>query len=109
MERLVGTEKQNPVKGSRVPPLQYCKFTNHVLRLTIASDAHPDMALEGFIWGSAGKNLLFYAFSTFINNWFASDGPIVVFFTLGGITTATILTSLPMCKNSLNKSLLNIS
>ncbi|OBT53924.1 hypothetical protein VE04_05142 [Pseudogymnoascus sp. 24MN13] len=60
------------------------------------SDAFPDIATEVFVWSSFSKNLLFYGFSNFINDWVTTSGAQTVFYTLGGISAAMILTSVPM-------------
>lgn len=66
---------------------------------TSKSDAFPEIALEVFVWSSFSKNLLFYGFSNFINNWVDSSGAQPVFYTLGGVSATMILTSVPMCKS----------
>ncbi|KAH7161906.1 major facilitator superfamily domain-containing protein, partial [Dactylonectria macrodidyma] len=60
------------------------------------SDAYPSIALEAFIWASCTKNLLFYGFSKFINDWVTNHGAEEVFYTLGGLSAALILVGLPM-------------
>ncbi|KAF2017470.1 MFS general substrate transporter [Aaosphaeria arxii CBS 175.79] len=56
-------------------------------------DAYRDMSSEIFIMNMLFKNLLFYGFSYFVNDWTAEAGPAVVFYTFGGIAFAMTCTT----------------
>jgi hypothetical protein len=58
-----------------------------------AIDAYRDMSSEIFIVNMVFKNLLFYGFSYFVNDWTAKKGPAVVFYTFGGIGFAMVATT----------------
>ena len=56
-------------------------------------DSFRDISSEVFIMNMVFKNFLFYAFSYFVNDWAASDGPAVVFYTFAGLAGAMIITT----------------
>ncbi|KAF2462963.1 MFS general substrate transporter [Lindgomyces ingoldianus] len=56
-------------------------------------DAYRDMSSEVFIVNMVFKNLLFYGFSYFVNDWTAREGPAKVFYVFGGVSAAMILTT----------------
>ncbi|KAF2873281.1 major facilitator superfamily domain-containing protein [Massariosphaeria phaeospora] len=58
-----------------------------------AIDAYRDMSSEIFIMNMLFKNLLFYGFSYFVNDWTFSDGPAKVFYVFGGIAFVMIGTT----------------
>ncbi|PSN63556.1 MFS transporter-like protein [Corynespora cassiicola Philippines] len=58
-----------------------------------AIDAYREMSCEVFIANMVFKNLLFYGFSYFVNDWTTEAGPEVVFYTFGGIAFAMTLTT----------------
>ncbi|KAF1963084.1 MFS general substrate transporter [Byssothecium circinans] len=60
-----------------------------------AIDAFRDMSSEIFIINMVFKNLLFYGFSYFVNDWAAASGPAVMFYVFGGIAFAMVLTAIP--------------
>jgi len=56
-------------------------------------DAYRDMSSELFIINMLSKNLMIYAFSTFVNDWMAEVGPQRVYFLFGGIAFGCIATT----------------
>jgi hypothetical protein len=62
-------------------------------------DAYPNQVTEVFIIQMTAKNLLFYGFSTFINEWATVDGPGSVFRTYGIVALVLSATSVVMCKS----------
>lgn len=56
-------------------------------------DSFRDISSEVFIINMVLKNFLFYGFSYFVNDWAASEGPAVVFYTFAGIAGAMIITT----------------
>ena len=60
---------------------------------TYVLDAFRDISAEVFIINMVVKNFLFYGFSYFVNDWTASEGPAVVFYTFAGISAAMVLTA----------------
>lgn len=56
-------------------------------------DAFRDISGEIFIMNMVFKNFLFYAFSYFVNDWTAKDGPAIVFYTFGAVAAAMIITT----------------
>ncbi|KAF2447159.1 MFS general substrate transporter [Karstenula rhodostoma CBS 690.94] len=58
-----------------------------------AIDAYRDMSSEIFIAGMVFKNLIFYGFSYFVNDWTATDGPAQVFYVFGGVSFAMVGTA----------------
>ncbi|KAH7116696.1 major facilitator superfamily domain-containing protein [Dendryphion nanum] len=56
-------------------------------------DAYRDMSGEIFIVNMVFKNLLFYGFSYFVNDWTAKAGPATVFYVFGGISFVMIGTA----------------
>lgn len=72
-----------------------------ILCITVATsgyavDAYRSMSAEILIAGMIFKNFLFYGLSYFMNNWVASRGPESVFFVLGGIGFALLVTLPPV-------------
>lgn len=64
-------------------------------------DSFKQQATEIFILQMTAKNLLFYAFSTFVNTWVATDGPAKVFEVYGVVSLCIVATCIPMCKSIL--------
>ncbi|KAF2190431.1 MFS general substrate transporter [Zopfia rhizophila CBS 207.26] len=60
---------------------------------TYAIDAFRDMSSEIFIVNMLFKNLLFYGFSYFVNDWTFKAGPETVFYVFGGISFAMMATT----------------
>lgn len=58
-----------------------------------AIDAFRDMSSEIFISGMVFKNLLFYGFSYFVNDWVTEAGPELVFYVFGAISFAMLITT----------------
>ena len=58
-----------------------------------ALDAYRDMSSEIFIAGMMFKNILFYAFSYFTNDWTARAGSSEVFYVFGGVSLFLTLTT----------------
>ncbi|ORY07936.1 major facilitator superfamily domain-containing protein [Clohesyomyces aquaticus] len=58
-----------------------------------AIDAYRDMSSEVFIVNMVFKNLLFYGFSYFVNDWTARAGPGTVFYIFGGMGAMMTLTT----------------
>jgi hypothetical protein len=56
-------------------------------------DAYRDMSSEIFIMNMVFKNFLFYAFSYFVNDWTAKEGPAKVFYVFGGIAFGMVATT----------------
>ncbi|PVI06718.1 MFS general substrate transporter [Periconia macrospinosa] len=58
-------------------------------------DAFRDMSSEIFIMNMVVKNLLFYGFSYFVNDWTEKNGPAIVFYVFGaiafGMTFSTVI------------------
>lgn len=61
-----------------------------------ALDGYRDMSNEVFIAGMVFKNLLFYGFSYFVNDWTATSGPAEVFYVFGGVAFALTLSTIPL-------------
>ncbi|KAH7032350.1 major facilitator superfamily domain-containing protein [Macrophomina phaseolina] len=59
-------------------------------------DAFRDMSSEIFIIGMVFKNFVFYGFSYFVNDWTADAGPAQVFYVMGGIGFAIVLSTPPV-------------
>jgi hypothetical protein len=59
-------------------------------------DGFRHLSHEAFIAAMMVKNFLFYGYSTFMNNWTASAGPDVPFYTFAGITFGLLLTTVIM-------------
>ncbi|KAH8652987.1 major facilitator superfamily domain-containing protein [Ilyonectria robusta] len=72
-----------------------CSFPATVASLYIL-DSFPKDATEIFILQMMVKNFMFYAFSTFVNDWVARAGPGRLFQTWGIVACALIATSIPM-------------
>lgn len=66
--------------------------------LTDQSDAFRPYATEIFILQMMLKNFLFYAFSTFINEFAASHGPAHMCKLWGIITVCGFISCIPMCE-----------
>lgn len=58
-----------------------------------AIDAYREMSGEVFIVNMVFKNLLFYGFSYFVNDWTTEAGPAKVFYVFGGVSFAMIITT----------------
>ncbi|KAF2201690.1 MFS general substrate transporter [Delitschia confertaspora ATCC 74209] len=58
-----------------------------------AIDAYREMSGEVFIVNMVFKNLLFYGFSYFVNDWTAEKGPGEVFYVFGGVSLAMMATT----------------
>lgn len=58
-------------------------------------DAFRDMSSEIFIMNMVFKNLLFYGFSYFVNDWTETDGPGLIFYVFGAIAFAMTLSTIP--------------
>ncbi|KAF2745935.1 MFS transporter-like protein [Sporormia fimetaria CBS 119925] len=56
-------------------------------------DAYRDMSSEIFIANMVFKNLMFYAFSYFVNDWTAKSGPAEVFYVFGGVAFIMVLST----------------
>ncbi|KAL3446112.1 major facilitator superfamily domain-containing protein [Aspergillus insuetus] len=56
-------------------------------------DAYSDLANELFVAAMMVKNLLFFAFSYFVNDWTASQGPAQVFYVLGALCLTCTLSA----------------
>jgi hypothetical protein len=56
-------------------------------------DAFRDISGEVFIMNMVFKNFLFYAFSYFVNDWTASDGPAIVFYVFGAVAAVMVFTT----------------
>ncbi|OMP86559.1 Protein HOL1 [Diplodia seriata] len=56
-------------------------------------DAYRDMSSEVFIVGMVFKNFVFYGFSYFVNGWTARAGPARVFYVMGGVGFALVLST----------------
>jgi len=56
-------------------------------------DAYREMSGEVFIVNMVFKNLLFYGFSYFVNDWTAEAGPAVVFYVMGGVAFAMVVST----------------
>lgn len=61
--------------------------------LGYALDAYREMSNEVFIMAILFKNLVFYAFSYFVNDWTASAEPAQVFCVFGGVGLAATLST----------------
>lgn len=59
-------------------------------------DAYRDMSSEIFIIGMVFKNFVFYGFSYFVNDWTADAGPAQVFYVMGGIGFAMVVSTPPL-------------
>ncbi|KAF4537043.1 MFS transporter [Lasiodiplodia theobromae] len=59
-------------------------------------DAYRDMSSEIFIIGMVFKNFVFYGFSYFVNDWTARAGPAQVFYVMGGVGFALVLSAPPL-------------
>lgn len=57
-------------------------------------DSFRDLSQEAFIAAMMLKNFVFYAYSTFVNDWTARTGPDIPFYTFGGTTFGLVLTTL---------------
>jgi hypothetical protein len=58
-----------------------------------AIDAYREMSSEVFIINMVFKNLLFYGFSYFVNDWTFKAGPATVFYVFGGVAFAMVATT----------------
>ncbi|KAF2740066.1 MFS general substrate transporter [Polyplosphaeria fusca] len=58
-----------------------------------AIDAYRDMSSEIFIANMVFKNLVFYGFSYFVNDWTFKAGPATVFYVFGGIALVMVGTT----------------
>ncbi|OCL10794.1 MFS general substrate transporter, partial [Glonium stellatum] len=61
-------------------------------------DSFRQYSTEIFILQMMTKNFMFYAFSTFINDWAASSGPGEVFKVFGICSLVLLISCIPMCK-----------
>lgn len=59
-------------------------------------DCHRDKAGEAFAAMNFIKNLFAFGLTLYLNNWLSVDGVRNVFFTMGGLTVAVSLTTVPM-------------
>lgn len=71
---------------------------SQLTRMTFQRDSYRTSATEVFIVSMTIKNLLFYGFSNFMNDWAADDGPSQVLKTYGIVTMCIMGTSLPICE-----------
>jgi MFS family permease len=60
---------------------------------TYVLDAFRDISAEIFIMNMVFKNFLFYAFSYFVNDWTATDGPAIVFYVFAAVAAVMIFTA----------------
>lgn len=59
-------------------------------------DCHRERAGEAFAAMNFIKNMFAFGLTNYLNNWLATQGTRNVFFTIGGITAAVSLTTIPM-------------
>jgi hypothetical protein len=69
---------------------------SHVASGSYMTDAFRNSSVEIFIDVMIFKNLLFFVFSLFVNDWLAKDGPAKVFNIIGGLQVVIAFLSIPL-------------
>lgn len=69
---------------------------SHVASGSYMTDAFRDQSVEVFIVVMVFKNLLFFVFSLFVNDWITKDGPAKVFDIIGGLQIVIAFMSVPL-------------
>jgi hypothetical protein len=69
---------------------------SHVASGSYMTDAFRNQSVEIFIDIMVFKNILFFVFSLFVNDWLAKDGPLKVFNVIGGLQIVIAFMTVPL-------------